>query len=158
MKRSDALTMLRRARDGRDPTNGGPLPPDHPFQQPDVVRALFVAVDALERVSGERQVGDAGSRGADDTGGAEGDGDPAERRPRKPRPPNTGRPWSDEDDRRLVEAFDGGAEERELAEAFGRSRSSVRARLIRLGRGALLGDGPAPRYPVRAREEAPATT
>ena len=143
MRRPDAVTLLRRMRDGRDPATDEPLPADHPFQRADVVRALFVAVEALE-----------GPRGAGDVAGEPAPPPP----PRRPRPPNAGRPWTEEDDRRLVEAFDGGADERELAEAFGRSRISVRSRLIRLGRGALLGEGPAPRYPVLAEPDEAVTT
>jgi hypothetical protein len=130
--------VLRALRDGCDPRTGASLDAGHLCQRPEVIRALFAAVEAIER-------------GGGDDGGIDGGGDspePAPIRPARPRPPNSGQPWNDDDDRRLVEAFDGGADERELADAFGRSRSSIRARLIRLGRGALLGDGPAPRYPV----------
>lgn len=137
MHRDDMMRALRRLRDGCDPGSGAPLPSDHLCQRADVVRTLFAAVVALE-----------GADGAPGPAVDAGDPPVAPARPVRPRPPNSGRPWTDADDRRLVEAFDGGAEERELAAEFGRSRTSVRARLIRLGRGALLEDGPAPRYPV----------
>lgn len=132
MDRDETLTILRRLRDGRDPECGDALPEDHVCQRVDVVRALFAAVEALEARPVAAAV------------------EPAPQRSRRALPPNAGRAWNDDDDRRLAEAFDGGADERELAAMFGRSRSSVRARLIRLGRGALLGEGPTPRYPVLA--------
>jgi hypothetical protein len=79
----------------------------------------------------------------------------AEATSRRPRPANAGQPWRDDDDRRLVELFDGGASLAEIATAFARTRGSIRARLVLLGRGDLVGPGPALRYPVagsRARE------
>ncbi|MCE9638382.1 MAG: hypothetical protein K8T90_21995 [Planctomycetes bacterium] len=144
--RDEALLVLRRLRDGIDPRSGAEIAPDHLCQRADVVRALFAAVDALESVGATSERGDAPTLGGPavlraDTG-----------RPSKPRPLRSGQPWSEADDGRLVEAFDGGADERELAALFGRSRTSIRARLVRLGRGALLGDGPAPRYPVLGME------
>src|SRR5689334_679863 len=130
------LTVLRRLRDGRDPASGERLDVDHVCQRPEVIRALFAAVDAVDR---EVRAGRAESA-PDDV--------PSPTRSRRPAAPKSGQPWSDDDDRQLVEAFDGGADERELCAALGRSRASIRARLIRHGRGALLGDGPGPRYPV----------
>lgn len=152
------IDLLRRLRDGADPESGRPLPADHLCQRGDVVRALFRAVEALEtgRDAPTGAVGRADDAAAPRVA-AEPHASEAPSRPPRTRAPNAGRPWTDEDDRDLVEAFDGGADERELGAVFGRSRSSIRARLIRLGRGALLGDGPAPRYPVRVAGAAAAT-
>ena len=138
----EALHVLRRLRDGIDPRTGAEIGPDHLCQRADVVRALFAAVDALERARGDAPLSSRPVQPPDVTSP---DTPP---RPARPRPLRSGQPWTEDDDRRLVEDFDGGADERELAAAFGRSRTSIRARLVRLGRGALLGDGPSPRYPV----------
>ena len=129
-----ALQTLRRLRDGLDPADGAPLPADHPFQRSDVVRALFAGVSALEREAAACPEPGHGLRAAWASA-------------HRSAPPNQGRPWSAEDDRRLAEAFDGGASLPELAAAFGRSKNSIRSRLILLGRGDPDG-GPAPRWPV----------
>ena len=129
-----ALQALRRLRDGLDPSDGVPLPSDHPFQRSDVVRALFAGVAALEREVAACPEPERTRRA------------PSATAPRSA-PPNQGRPWSQEDDGRLAEAFDGGATLSDLAAAFGRSKNSIRSRLLLLGRGELEG-GPAPRWPI----------
>jgi hypothetical protein len=48
MDASEALPILRALADGRDPHSGAPLPSESVFQQPSVIRALFMAADALE--------------------------------------------------------------------------------------------------------------
>ncbi len=76
--------------------------------------------------------------------------DAAAGKSRRSRPANAGQPWREEDDRRLVELFDGGASLTEIATEFARTRGSIRARLVLLGRGDLVGPGPALRYPIGA--------
>jgi hypothetical protein len=46
---------------------------------------------------------------------------------------NHGARWSDQDDAHLVERHRAGATQKELMQEFGRSRGSIRARLIHLG-------------------------
>jgi hypothetical protein len=147
MTRDETLRALRRLRDGRDPLTGDVLPPDHLCQRADVVRVLFAAVQTIEasRGGGAPTVSEAVPS---EPAGAPSGGGEAPLRPVRARPPHAGQPWTEDEDRRLAEAFDGGAAEKELAAEFGRSRASIRARLMRLGRGALLDDGPPPRYPV----------
>jgi hypothetical protein len=152
MSRDETLRALRRLRDGRDPLTGDVLPPDHLCQRADVIRTLFAAVQTIEAARGGGAPPAAAGAEAPAEEPAEQTLQPLPERPRRPRPPNAGQPWSEDEDRRLVEAFDGGAAEREIAAAFGRSRTSIRARLMRLGRGALLDEGPAPRYPVEGDE------
>jgi len=136
MDETTALKALRNLRDGLDPADGRPLPADHPCQRPDVLRALFAGVAALERTVAQDAAAAPTSRRAA--------ADPSAR----PSAPNQGRPWSAEDDRRLAEAFDGGATTHELAAAFGRSKNSIRARLLLLGRGEAVTGGPPPRWAV----------
>jgi ATP-dependent DNA helicase PIF1 len=47
--------------------------------------------------------------------------------------PNAYRPWSDEDDEKLKELFEGGSTPTELQKEFGRQRGSIHARLVKLG-------------------------
>jgi len=51
MDASEALTIIRALADGRDPHSGEPLPSESVFQQPQVIRALFVATTALEHTA-----------------------------------------------------------------------------------------------------------
>jgi hypothetical protein len=53
--------------------------------------------------------------------------------------PRHGMPWDDDEDRRLLEAFDQGVTIDGLMERHGRNRNAIRARLDRLG---VLGDDP----------------
>ena len=47
--------------------------------------------------------------------------------------PNAYRPWSDEDDEKLKELFEGGSTPSQLQKEFGRQKGSIHARLIKLG-------------------------
>ena len=47
MNKQLALGILVSLADGRDPETGAVLPRDHVFQQPDVIRALAIAVDTV---------------------------------------------------------------------------------------------------------------
>lgn len=50
------------------------------------------------------------------------------------RPRNAGSPWSGDDDARLAEMFDRGEGVARLAEAMQRTRGSITARLVKLGK------------------------
>ena len=75
----------------------------------DELRALYEAAAALERI--ER----------------------FERR-KAQMPPKTGEPWSEDEDRKLLAAFDAGRALQELAAAHERTMGAVRARLLKYGR------------------------
>ena len=92
---------------GIHPVTGEAMPDDSPYNAPPVIRALIAVSQAL-----------------------------IEKPPRNVRelPPNAGKAWSDEDDKALAAAFDGGAEMKAMMEALGRTKASVEARLIKLGR------------------------
>jgi hypothetical protein len=49
-------------------------------------------------------------------------------------PPKTGEPWTEEEDRKLLAAFDTGRALQELAAAHERTMGAVRARLLKYGR------------------------
>ena len=109
MDQAQALAIVRSLANGVDPESGEVFTPDSAYQRPQVVRALSAAAAALERI--ER----------------------FERR-RQQRPPKTGEPWSEEEDRKLLAAFDGGRALQELAAAHERTMGAVRARLLKYGR------------------------
>jgi hypothetical protein len=91
------------------PDLGEVFPPESDYQRPLVVRALYEAAGALERI--ER----------------------VERR-KAQLPQKTGEPWSEDEDRKLLAAFDTGRALQELAAAHERTMGAVRARLLKYGR------------------------
>ena len=109
MNEIQALQIVRALADGVDPESGEVYPPQSPYQKPNTVRALYIATRALESASESEQ-----------------------RRQRLPS--NTGKSWSDEEDARLAAGFDAGRSERELAREHQRTFSSIRARLVKLGK------------------------
>ena len=109
MDSAQALAVVRSLANGVCPESGEVFAPDSPYQRPQVVRALYEAASALERQ------------------------DRFYRR-RAQMPVNTGKPWSEDEDRKLLAAFDAGRALQELATSHQRTLGSVRARLLKYGR------------------------
>lgn len=109
MDASQALSVVRSLANGVDPESGEVFPADSTYQRPQVVRALYEAATALERQ--ERY----------------------DRR-RSQMPVKTGEPWSENEDRKLLAAFDAGRALQELAASHERTMGAVRARLLKYGR------------------------
>lgn len=109
MDMTQALAIVRSLANGVDPESGEVFPPESAYQRPMVVRALYEAASVLERA--ER----------------------FERR-RAQMPVKTGEPWSEDEDRKLLAAFDAGRALQELASAHERTMGAVRARLLKYGR------------------------
>ena len=109
MEHARALALVATLADGIDPFTGEAFAADSPYQHPDVVRALFLAHQALgQPPAGRRERGGAG--------------------------PNAGKPWTATEDERLCTAFDGGDAIKAIADMHGRSRLAIEARLAKLGR------------------------
>lgn len=104
-----AAEILKSLAAGVSPDDGSSLPAGTPLQSPDVVRALFLAADSLEARTRL-----------------------ARRNANLPR--NAGKPWSQEEDERLLSAFDGGATIDVVAAAHERTRAGIEARLVKHGR------------------------
>ena len=109
MQSVQALAVVRSLANGIDPESGEVFPPDSAYQRPQIVRALYEAASALERV--ER----------------------FERR-KEQMPAKTGQPWSEDEDRKLLAAFDAGRALQDLAATHERTMGAIRARLIKYGR------------------------
>jgi hypothetical protein len=109
MDQAQALAVVRSLANGVDPESGEVFSPESPYQRPQTVRALYEAATALERI--ER----------------------FDRR-RAQMPAKTGEPWSEQEDRRLLAAFDAGMALQELASQHERTMGAVRARLLKYGR------------------------
>ena len=93
---------------GIHPVTGEAMPDDSPYNAPPVIRALVAVSQALQA--------------------------PQSTRAARELPPNAGKPWSSEDDQALAIAFDAGADTRTLMQSLGRTRFSVEARLVKLGK------------------------
>ena len=109
MEAAEALAIVRSLANGVDPMTGETFSAESVYQRPQTVRALYYAAEALEQ--SER----------------------VERR-RAQAPAKTREPWSEDDDRRLLAAFDAGRSLEELAGAHERSKKAIRARLLKYGR------------------------
>ena len=110
MEKQTALHIVQALAQGIDPHTGETFAADSPYQHPDTVRALFEAAQALAGSSTERP------------------------RPARATLENAGKPWSDEEDQSLIDAFDAGKRIPELAEQYRRSRAAIQARLVLLGK------------------------
>lgn len=104
-----AVEILKSLAAGADPAEGGGPAGPAVLQAPDVVRALFLAADALEARTRQQR-----------------------RQTALPR--NAGKPWSHEEDERLLRAYDGGATVDVLTSTHERTRAGIEARLVKHGR------------------------
>jgi hypothetical protein len=104
-----AAEILRSLAAGTDPATGSALSDVRVLQAPDVVCALFLAADSL-------------------------DSRPRQARARAHQPRNAGKPWSRDEDDRLLESFDGGATIEMLTVAHERTRAGIEARLVKHNR------------------------
>jgi hypothetical protein len=91
---------------GVDPVTGESMPPDSPYNEPAVIRALFTVSHALK-------------------------GKAARARPTQP--VNAGKPWVPDEDAQLVVAHREGKDIKQVAEQMGRTPFAVEARLVKMG-------------------------
>lgn len=103
-----AKSTLKSLVEGVDPVTGYPIPKSMVLHHAAVIRALLCAVAVLEA-------------------------DEARVRRRARLPGNTGRPWRQADDARVLAAFRGGEPLLRIAADHQRSLASVESRLERLG-------------------------
>ncbi|HSD43868.1 MAG TPA: hypothetical protein VLD36_18615 [Burkholderiales bacterium] len=133
MDQEKALGILQSLSNGTDPFTGKSFSADSPYQHPDVVRALFQAVRAMESAVAAQK-----------------------RQAARPAGGNSGKPWSKDEDERLLDAFDRGQSVDDLARAHSRSRLAIEARLARFGRVPMPAGVRAIAGGVQARESIPA--
>lgn len=116
MDDNKALVIVSALANGVNPQTGETFEADSPYQSADVIRALYLAVRALEMSSRSK------ARGS-----------------RARLPANAGKPWTEKEDRELLERFDAGLSVAQLAQAHDRTLAGIQARLERHGR--LQGQG-----------------
>lgn len=113
MDDTQAHKIISALADGCDPTTGEKV--ESPVLQPGI-RALHIAIRALENNAGSKA------------------------RRSRATPANAGKPWTEQEDRELLEKFDAGQSVAQLAQAHDRTPAGIHARLERHGR--LQGLGP----------------
>jgi hypothetical protein len=111
MDDNKALAIVSALANGVNPQTGEMFEADSPYQSADVIRALYVAARALEMSSRSKA-----------------------RASRARTPANAGKPWTEKEDRELLERFDAGLSVAELAQAHDRTMAGIQARLERHGR------------------------
>jgi hypothetical protein len=120
MDETKALSIVSALADGVNPLTGEVFPQDSPYQTADVVRALFLVVRMLERRPKPRS--------------------------RASTADNAGKPWSSDEDRRLLTQFDEGMSVPDLARNHLRTVAGIQARLERHGRITPAMNGSARRF------------
>ena len=116
MDHTEAHRIISALADGCDPMTGEKVE-GSVLQHGDVIRALHLALRALE-ISARSKV----------------------RSSRARTPANAGQPWTEQEDRALLEKYDEGLSIAELARAHDRTPAGIHARLARHGR--VQGEGP----------------
>jgi len=105
--------ILRALADGIDPFTGEVADDRGPLRNPECIRVLFAAVEALEgRASNE-------NKHARENHGLTN---------------RVGKPWDEREDEELTERFDEGWNVADLAKHHQRTQVAIRARLVRLGK------------------------
>jgi hypothetical protein len=101
--------ILEALADGVDPFTGDELPDESVYQNAQVLRALLAGLGALKK----QHVKDS---------------------QRAKLPAKAGKPWDDEEDKLLLDAFDEGETPKQLAETHGRTLGAIQSRLTKKGR------------------------
>ena len=101
-----AKELLEILADGVNPITGEVLPNSDSCNQPDIIRALHLAVAQLEK----------------------------EIRKVNRLPANAGKPWTSEDEETLCRMFNNGCSKKDICSFFKRTESAIAARLVHLGK------------------------
>ena len=111
MTPTEAKQVIEVLAAGIDPETGEVLPQDSALNSPHVIRALFLAANALGQLTDKPAMpAKAAAAG------------------------NAGKAWSETEDEQLAAAFDAGTSVAALAKTHQRTAGAITSRLIRLGR------------------------
>lgn len=100
----NAKELLERLADGINPMTGEVLPSMDACNQPDVIRALHLAVSVLAKAEKEENL-----------------------------PDNNGKPWTPAEEQQLHEEYDAKMPLSEIAKEHGRTRGAIQSRLVKMG-------------------------
>ncbi len=109
METKRAIEIVQLLADGINPYTGEVMETDSVFQNPDTIRALYVALEKLRASESRRE------RNMD-------------------LPGNTGKSWAPEEDASLKEEFDSGMDILAMAKKHERTRWAIQSRLMKLGK------------------------
>lgn len=109
MSPDEAKLILQALANATDPETGEVISGQSILSKPDIIRALFIAVSALDNLSKKEKQ-------------------------RAKFPDNAWKPWSEDEEYELLLEFDGGTLIKDLVLKHGRSRGAIKSRLARLGR------------------------
>jgi len=104
-----AIEIVKSLADGVDPHTGERFPSTSSYQNADTVRALYMALDGLDRVKRSK---------AKQTDG----------------PPKAGKPWTPEEEQRVLDQFDAKVDVSQISQELERTEGAIWARLEKLGR------------------------
>jgi hypothetical protein len=109
MDAKKAIEIVGKLADGIDPLTGEIFPPDSPYQNVEVVRALHTAVEALTKTARQTER-------------------------KKSLPGRAGQPWDKAESDLLAKRFDEGIGIPELAKEHQRTRGAIESQLAKLGK------------------------
>lgn len=109
METAQAQTLIHALSQGIDPISGELLNQDSCFNQPAIIRALYTANAALEKLL-------------------------ANEKRKTALPDNAGKPWQAAEDEQLINQYDSGYSLPQLAQSHQRTLGSIKARLEKLGK------------------------
>ena len=109
MDATEALKFIRPLAEGINPCTGEIFPQQSPYQNPSIIRALYSAIDVLEKES-KRELR------------------------KKDEPQRAGKPWTEEEEKKLLQYFDTGTPIKNIAQKHQRTPYAVMHRLYDLGK------------------------
>ncbi|MCK5563769.1 MAG: hypothetical protein KAJ07_00860 [Planctomycetes bacterium] len=104
-----ALEVVRALADGVDPESGEVFGSGSVYQRPDVIRAMFEAVKALEKSVKAKQR-------------------------KKNLPQRVGKPWDNEEAEKAATAYDKGFGIKEIATKHQRTNGAIKSQLVKMGK------------------------
>lgn len=113
MELEKAKEIIEVLADGFNPITGEEFPPDSPYNNPEIIRALFAIILELNSPAKKQKAQD---RNIDNN-----------------RPENAGLPWTEELKEEVAELYSQGQAIKEIAKHFKRSTGSIRSELTRQG-------------------------
>jgi len=109
MNVDEAIAIIQKLADGIDPTTGERFSSDSTYQNADTVRALHLALEGLDRLKRVKERIRSG-------------------------PPKAGRPWTKDEETRMLQQFDAKVDVTAIAQELNRTTGAIWARLEKVGR------------------------